>query len=232
MAANTPSVSAWLNSDGETVGQVFDRGGRWSATARLWVLSLVLFLAFADSVGIYTAGIPAIGGLHNLATSSAPHNPVVTPKASVQKSTDVPANTPAYIASLLPAARQIHKDIGWPVSVLLAQWIQEHGYPPNGGMPDWSGYNLGNVKDDLHCETTDTGFCHDATLEAGITDYEIVAGLSYYTSVLPAYKSGNAITCAVALGESPWDEAHYTTTDQPGSLLIGVMGTYDLTRYD
>ncbi len=57
--------------------------------------------------------------------------------------TPLPVASPAaFITTMLPFAQQLHHDLGWPVSVTLAQMGVEHGWR----LPDFDGWNLANSK--------------------------------------------------------------------------------------
>ena len=141
-----------------------------------------------------------------------------------------------FIEFALPFAQSAHQQTGWPVSMILAQWALEHGW----AIPGFTGYNWGNVASLPGEPTVASGgawgapsyFAYAPTPQDGVNFYVAVAGLSYYSAVAPAARSGGANAAARALGDSPWDAAHYTAIGSPGSSLINIMQSYDLYKYD
>ncbi|HET9111465.1 MAG TPA: hypothetical protein VFN78_11610 [Ktedonobacterales bacterium] len=149
-----------------------------------------------------------------------------------------PVSTPAaFITTMLPFAQQLHHDLGWPVSVTLAQMGVEHGWR----LPDFDGWNLANSKvfpdpagDGGVCfrQASVRDFCYAPTPQIGVAIYEHVAHLSYYAAIGQATRSGGAMAAARALGQSPWDAGHYALNGVPGGALIAAMNTYHLDQYD
>lgn len=152
--------------------------------------------------------------------------------------TPMPVSTPAaFIKTMLPYAQQAHRDLGWPVSVVLAQMGVEHGW----SFPDFDGWNLANSKvfpdpngDGGVCyrQSVVRSFCYAPTPQIGLAIYEHVARLHYYAAVGQAARSGGALAAARALGQSPWDEGHYALNGVSGGKLIAAMNTYNLFQYD
>lgn len=128
----------------------------------------------------------------------------------------------AFWPEALPWAQQAHQQTGVLTSVILAQWAIETAY----GGPDWSPRNNpGNVGD-----TQEGGQVDYPTLAAGVAAYVRTMELGYYDAVRAATTWQAQ---ALALGESPWASAHYASAGGgPGSALVWVIETYDLTQYD
>lgn len=152
--------------------------------------------------------------------------------------TPQPVHSPAaFIRTMLPIAQQAHRDLGWPVSVVLAQMGVEHGWL----FPDFDGWNLANSKvfadpngDGGVCfhQSVVRSFCYASTPQVGLAIYEHVAHLSYYAAIAPAARAGGAVAAARALGKSPWDEGHYAANGVPGGKLLAAMNTFNLYQYD
>jgi len=176
----------------------------------------------------------AIGGALTALGAVAPA--VATPIPILP--TPHPVSSPAaFIATMLPIAQQAHRDLGWPVSVVLAQMGVEHGW----SFPDFDGWNLANSKvfpdpngDGGVCfrQSVVRSFCYATTPQIGLAIYEHVAHLSYYRGIAAAARSGGAAAAARALGASPWDEGHYALNGVPGGKLLVAMSTYNLYQYD
>jgi hypothetical protein len=141
---------------------------------------------------------------------------------------DLPNNVHSFAALALPYAIQAHQALGWPTSVILAQWGLEHGW----SVPDANGYNWGNTTFAPNCQYRGSRFCYAPTPAEGLREYVYTARLHYYDGIAPAARQGGADATAVALGESPWDAGHYTTNGQPGSSLIAIMRDFNLYRLD
>ncbi len=141
-----------------------------------------------------------------------------------------------FIQFALPYAQSAHQQTGWPVSMILAQWGLEHGW----SVPGFTGYNWGNVGALPGAPEVASGgavgapayFAYAPTPQDGVNYYVAVAGLSYYSAVAPAARSGGPNAAATALGESPWDATNYTAVGDPGSSLINLMQAYNLYRFD
>lgn len=152
--------------------------------------------------------------------------------------TPYPVSTPAaFIRTMLPYAQQAHRDLGWPVSMVLAQMGVEHGW----SFPDFDGWNLANSKafpdpngDGGVCyrQSVVRGFCYAKTPQIGLAIYEHVAHLTYYRSIAAAARTGGAAAAARAMGASPWDEGHYALNGVPGGKLLAAMSAYNLYQYD
>jgi hypothetical protein len=206
---------------------------------RVLLVYLALLLALTQAlVGTLTplgrSEQQAIGGVFLAFKAVAP----TTPKQLPPGPTPVPVASPAaFIATMLPFAQQLHQDLGWPVSVTLAQMGVEHGWR----LPDFDGWNLANSKvfpdpdrDGGVCfrQASVRSFCYASTPQVGVAIYEHVAHLSYYTAIGQAARSGGAQAAARALGESPWDAGHYALNGVPGGALIAAMSTFHLNQYD
>ncbi len=146
-----------------------------------------------------------------------------------------PVNTPAtFVATMLPYARRANQTLGWPVSMILAQWGVEHGWT----LPDFDRWNEGNVKafnsptGVCYGAPVVRGFCSPATPGAGVAIYIHSAQLHYYTGIAVAARQGGPNAAARALGNSPWDAGHYTSDNSPGDSLLSAMQAFNLYRYD
>jgi|GEM_PF-4476646 len=142
----------------------------------------------------------------------------------------------AFIQFALPYARAAHLATGWPTSLILAQWGLEQGWH----VPSYTGYNFGNCGavpgaiqvPGLNVPGSPATFSYAPTPQEGLRIYVYVAHLNYYVAVARAAASGGPDAAARALGQSPWDAAHYTATGNPGSSLIAILHAYNLYRYD
>jgi hypothetical protein len=123
----------------------------------------------------------------------------------------------------------------WYVSVLLAQWGLEQGWR----LPGYTGYNWGNSSALPGFPTisgtgqvgSPTQFAYAYSAEQGVEIHTIFVKMGNYTHVAAAWSQG-AIAQATALGQSPWDYAHYTADGTPGDALVHLITQYNLTRYD
>src|SRR5579871_3082409 len=140
---------------------------------------------------------------------------------------DLPGNVRSFIMLALPYAVQAHETLGWPTSVVLAQWGLEHGW----SVPDAQGYNWGNTTYAPGCSYQGSRFCYADTPAEGLREYIYTAQLHYYDSVRAAVPRGADAT-ALELGQSPWDAGHYGGADQPGSSLLTVMHNFNFARFD
>ncbi len=140
----------------------------------------------------------------------------------------------AFITTMLPYARHASQVLGWPVSVILAQWGVEHGWT----LPDFDGWNVGNTKafdsptGVCYGAPVVRGFCAPKTPGAGLAIYIHAAQLHYYTGIAAAARQGGPNAAARALGQSPWDAGHYTVDNSPGDSLLRAMQALNLYRYD
>jgi len=149
---------------------------------------------------------------------------------------DVPANVHGFLVLALPYAVEAHQALGWPTSVILAQWGLEHGW----FVPDYTGYNWGNVSaiagqpsvSGINVPGSPAAFAYARTPSDGLRYFLSAARLPYYVGVAPAAKQGGADAAVVALGRSPWDAGHYTNIGQPGSSLLAIMRDFDFYRLD
>jgi hypothetical protein len=156
--------------------------------------------------------------------------PTPTPSPSQSPLTDAPADLPpnvrAFIHLALPYAQQAYTRLSWQTSVILAQWGLEHGWT----VPDAQGYNWGNTEYAPGCPKPGR-FCYAPTPAEGLREYVYTAQLHYYDGVRAAVPQGADAT-AVALGQSPWDEGHYTADGSPGDALLRLMREFNLYRFD
>lgn len=126
-----------------------------------------------------------------------------------------------FFAEALPYALESHASTAVLPSVILAQWAAETGY----GGPDWSPRNNpGNVGDPAAGGQTTF-----PTLQQGVDAYIATMRLGYYAAVRAATTWQAQ---SYALGQSPWAAAHYVANGVEGGLLIEIIESYDLTRYD
>ena len=176
----------------------------------------------------------ALGGVFLTLGAVAPATPTPFPLGP----TPAPVSSPAaFITTMLPFAQQLHHDLGWPVSVTLAQMGVEHGWR----LPDFDGWNLANSRpfpdpagDGGVCfrQRVVHDFCYAPTPQIGVAIYEHVARLSFYAAIGQAARTGGAQAAARALGQSPWDAGHYALNGVPGAALIAAINTYHLDQYD
>ncbi len=149
---------------------------------------------------------------------------------------DVPANVHGFLVLAMPYAVQAHQALGWPTSVIMAQWGLEHGW----FVPDYTGYNWGNVSaiagepsvGGINVPGSPAAFAYARTPADGLRYFLSAARLPYYAGVAPAARQGGADAAAVALGHSPWDAGHYTNIGQPGSSLLAIMRDFNFYRFD
>ncbi len=200
---------------------------------------LALFLVVAQTmVGALTplgrSEQQALSGAVNALGAAAPFVPTPFPSGP----TPQPVTSPeAFIQAMLPYAEQAHQDLGWPVSVVLAQMGVEHGWR----LPDFDGWNLANSRPFLdpngdggvcYNQSIIRNFCYASTPWIGLAIYEHCAHLSYYSAIARAAQSGGALAAAQALGQSPWDAGHYAAGGIAGQALINAMNTFNLRQYD
>lgn len=165
----------------------------------------------------------------------APGVQVIAPPAAARTTGHVSGVQP-FIAFSLPFARRAHDQTGWPVSMILAQWGLEHGWR----LPGYTGYNFGNcgavpgepTVGGINVPGSPAAFAYARTAEDGLRIYVHVAHLSYYSAIAPTAASQGADAAARALGRSPWDAAHYTDHNDPGSSLLAIMHNFNLYQYD
>ncbi len=244
-----PRPSRWLGAVRTARSSVIASSRRLPATMRLTLLRrptpkallvyLALLLVFAQTlVGSLTplarGERQALDGALLALGAVTPATPTPFPLGPTPPPVTSPA---AFIATMLPFAQQLHHDLGWPVSVTLAQMGVEHGWR----LPDFDGWNLANSKvfpdpdgDGGVCfrQASVRDFCYAPTPQIGVAIYEHVAHLPYYTAIGQAARSGGAQAAARALGQSPWDAGHYALNGVPGDALIAAMNTYHLDQYD
>ncbi|HET9109839.1 MAG TPA: hypothetical protein VFN78_03335 [Ktedonobacterales bacterium] len=200
---------------------------------------LVIFVVLAQTlVGALTplarGERQAIGGALLALAAASPATPTPFPIGPTPR----PVSSPqAFIATMLPYARQAHRDLGWPVSMTLAQMGVEHGWR----LPDFDGWNLANSRpfpdpagDGGVCfrQKVVRDFCYAPTPQIGLAIYEHVAHLSFYSGIAQAARTGGAAAAARAMGQSPWDAGHYMRNGVQGGMLLAAMDTYNLYQYD
>jgi surface antigen len=142
----------------------------------------------------------------------------------------------SFVTQALPYAQLAHADCHWPVSLILAHWGVEQGWH----VPGYTGFNWGNSSAisgfptvaGLNVPGSPAAFAYAKTPEQGLRIYETFCHMGYYRSVAPAAASGGVDAAAVALGRSPWDAGHYTSTNTPGSTLLMVLRVYNLYWFD
>jgi hypothetical protein len=126
-----------------------------------------------------------------------------------------------FFTTALPYARRAHTATGALTSVILAQWADETAY----GGPDWSvDHNPGNVG-----SFTGRPVNSFPTLTAGVAAYIQTMLDPDYAAVRSAV---GYVAQSIALGESPWAASHYDDGNGPGSILITIVQSFDLTQYD
>jgi hypothetical protein len=230
---------SWARGQTQALAQPLSRLRENPWRPKALIVYLVIFLVIAQTlVGALTplgrSERQAVGGALLALGATTPATPTPFPLGPTPPPVSNPA---AFITTMLPYAQQLHHDLGWPVSVTLAQMGVEHGWM----FPDFDGWNLANSKafpdpagDGGVCyrQSVVRGFCNAPTPQIGVAIYEHVAHLSYYSAIAQAARSGGATAAARALGQSPWDEGHYALNGVPGGKLIAAMNTYNLYQYD
>jgi hypothetical protein len=195
--------------------------------ARASLLILVLVggcVSLLSELGISaTLGVSWVAAVWQPTTTPTP-SPSPSPLTAAPA--DLPPNVRAFIQLALPYAQQAHATLTWQTSVILAQWGLEHGWQ----VPDSQGYNWGNTTYAPGCPKPGR-FCYASTPEEGLREYVYTAQLHYYDGVRAAVPQGADAT-AVALGQSPWDEGHYTGDGSPGDSLLRLMREFNLYRFD
>ncbi len=121
-------------------------------------------------------------------------------------------------------AKYVNQQTNIPMSVLLAQMAIATGY---GTSSEWTSCKNPGTKD-----ASGTYPCF-STYQAGADAYAATWKNGHYSSVLFAAKM-HEIPDAVAklIGQSPWTTSHYVYDGVVGGLLISLIQTYDLTKYD
>ena len=142
-----------------------------------------------------------------------------------QKTTLGDGSVDGFISAALPYAEELHGLVGTlPVSVILAQWANETGY----GTALY-GWNFGNQKDfatDLSGHT----YAAYASPDAGVrAEARLLLGNGRYGSLLGQATPNSA---AQAWGLSGWAESHYDNGAGPGSMLVSIIQSYNLARFD
>ena len=149
-----------------------------------------------------------------------------------------------FVCAALPFARLAQQDIvsgpraqphPWYVSVILAQWGIEQGWH----VPGYTGYNWANSSaldgfpsvSGTNQIGSPSAFAYADSAEQGVQIYVAFVQNGLYNDVAAAYPQGPEAE-AYAVGASPWDAAHYTDIGQPGSVIVNVMHTFDLKRFD
>lgn len=164
--------------------------------------------------------------------------PTATP-VPLYPSTPYVSGEYGFVCVALPFARLAQQkmlDEGmahpWYVSVMLAQWGVEQGWT----LPGYTGYNWGNVSavagypaiGGLAVAGSPSAFAYAYTAIQGLDEYVLFTKGGYYAGVTDAYPQG-PVAQAIALGESPWDAAHYGGA---GRTLLSVMSAFGLQRFD
>lgn len=128
-----------------------------------------------------------------------------------------------FINKVVAAAARCAADTGLWTSVVLAQWADETAW---GTSRAWLyGNNPAGV-------SPGGKIASYPSQAAGFAAYVQTMGLKYYEPVRDARPLG-AVAQALALGRSPWAGGHYTAEGGiPGSSLVGIIGSMDLTAYD
>lgn len=214
------------------------------------VAGSVIVMALMTLAGVLP-GTRSFGPLEDLpwnASAQGFANPTATPfPLGTFPTHPVVQGVHAFLCVALPLARLAQQEMlaknssgsalryPWYVSVILAQWAIEQGW----GMPTYTGYNFGNVSAIAGYPRVSGGgvpgapgwFAYADTPTLGVFFYVIFTKLSLYREVDAVYASG-PIAQAYALGQSPWDAAHYTPDGQPGDSLVNVMLDQNLQRFD
>ena len=204
---------------------------RWKAfDVKAAQAALLVLMTVGGCVSLVSwQGMSAVIGVNWLAVEWQP-TPTPTPPLASSPVAEVPADLPpkirAFIQLALPYAAQVHADLTWQTSVILAQWGLEHGWT----VPDAQGYNWGNTEYAPGCMKPGR-FCYAPTPAEGLREYVYTAQLLYYDGVRAAVPQGADAT-ALALGRSPWDSGHYTGDGNPGDSLLRLMSEYNLYRFD
>jgi hypothetical protein len=190
----------------------------------------------ASANGVYDVEDPPIG--QQICLPSRPSTAQAAGATIYASHADGPViqGEAAYVRFALPFARRAHDAIGWPVSMILAQWGLEQGWQ----APTFTGYNFGNcgglIDEPFISGTAAAGspptFAYADSPEDGLRFYLTVAKLPYYSQIAQAASHGGPEAAARALGASPWDAGHYTDRNDPGSSLIALMQQYNLQQYD
>lgn len=124
-----------------------------------------------------------------------------------------------FVDDVAGDARLAAARTGVPVSVILAQWIDETG---NGTSAAWRvGHNYAGVSPGGHVAAYP-----DRTV--GLAAYVRTLSSKAYDSVRAAAASGPD-AAAQALGRSPWAASHY---GGQGQDLLRIIQANDLTRFD
>lgn len=121
-------------------------------------------------------------------------------------------------------ATYVHQQTGIPTSVLLAQMAIATGY---GTSSEWTSCKNPGTKD------ASGNYPCFSTYQAGADAYAQTWKNGNYASVLFAAKM-NETPDAIAklIGQSTWTTSHYVYEGVVGGLLISLIQTYDLTKYD
>lgn len=142
-------------------------------------------------------------------------------------------STPAFINEHLADARVASSKLGIPVSVILAQWINETG---SGGSPAFvGGHNYAGVS---YLDQPEAQVGASLGQYSPILSYPTeAAGLAGYIArwLEPVYgptrqiwtQTSDPITVARSIEQSPWAAGHYG-----GNGLENLIGQYNLTAYD
>jgi hypothetical protein len=128
-----------------------------------------------------------------------------------------------FIQKVAAAAARCAADTGLWTSVVLAQWADETAW---GTSRAWL---LSNNPAGISPHGTIASY---ATEAVGFSEYIRTMNLSFYDGVRAAKLSG-PLAQARALGASPWAAGHYAGAGEtPGSSLVTIIESNDLTAYD
>jgi hypothetical protein len=128
-----------------------------------------------------------------------------------------------FVTNYAAAAARAAADTGLWTSVVLAQWADETAFGTSRA------FLLGNNFAGVSPGGKIASYPSQA---AGLSAYIETMDLATYDSVRAA-KAAGARDQAVALGKSPWAGGHYTAPGgEPGSSLVGIIDSLNLTAYD
>lgn len=214
---------------------------------RLVLAGLTLALALTVLAISPLSNLLGGGGFSAWLARAADYN-IPTPTATPSPTPVIYASHPVangvgdFICVALPFARLTQQKMlqrgmahPWHTSVLLAQWGLEQGWR----IPGYTGYNWGNVASLPGYPTvggiavwgSPSAFAYGYTPVQGVEEFVFVAGNGYYNNVTANWGNG-ARAQVVALGQSPWDAAHYNNGNGPGSSLLRLLDDFNLYRFD
>ena len=214
---------------------------------RFVVLAIALSLVVAVMT-IAPLNRMVVGGTYTDWLANAAHydiptaTPTPSPTPVVYPAHPVVSGAWNFICVALPFARLAQTEMlnagmthPWHVSMILGQWGIEQGWT----IPGYTGYNWGNVGGipgypavgGLNVWGSPDAFAYAYTPRQGVEEYVYVAQLGYYANVTANWGNG-AKAQAYALGQSPWDAAHYNNGGGAGSSIVGVMNAFNLYQFD